>query len=541
MSLSNPSAGDASQVSDVSQYKDHLEGASGSDLAWFFRSSSGNDFTVRLADAAGARDFVIQDSGGSEVATINSDGDLAIDGSFAPGTLLLPSGASVAPTAEGSIAWDSDDDLLKIGTGAGTASFDPASAVVNHSDLGSIGADDHHTRDHAMTGTSDHSATAWRTFYSDGSGNVIELGLGASATVLTSNGSAAAPSWGSVGGSHATDHSDGGSDEVTVENLAATSTDTSRALRPDGSGGLAFSDIAIGDITATADRTFYSNGSGVVTQLVHGTSGYVLTSNGASSAPSWQDPATAVALHASTHIRGATDEVDGDRLDIDWNPATYTPATTPSEVTSSDHLTAHLYGIDQEFHAESHTVASHSDTSGTGAELNTLTGGGDASSLHTHGGPVLLYSNNTQQSTASTSEVDILDITGLSISATHGIRLEFNTRVDNNSAGARTALYGLHVNGTEMIAPGSIQQTSAAGQDNSGNTIFEIPPRSTNYDEGGMYHHINAAGGSVASGGITATNPFPTATVTSLTIRGYVNGADGLAYVNHVRVWEFPD
>ena len=37
-------------------------------------------------------------------------------------------------------------------------------------------------------------------------------------------------------------------------------------------------------------------------------------------------------------------------------------------------------------HNESHTVASHSDTTGTGSELNTLTDGSDASSLHVHDG-----------------------------------------------------------------------------------------------------------------------------------------------------------
>ena len=35
-------------------------------------------------------------------------------------------------------------------------------------------------------------------------------------------------------------------------------------------------------------------------------------------------------------------------------------------------------------HTESHTVASHSDTSGTGAELDTLTDGSDADALHAH-------------------------------------------------------------------------------------------------------------------------------------------------------------
>lgn len=51
--------------------------------------------------------------------------------------------------------------------------------------------------------------------------------------------------------------------------------------------------------------------------------------------------------HDATHIRAGSDEIDGDKLDIDWNPTNYTPATTPTEVDNVDHLTAHLYGIDQ--------------------------------------------------------------------------------------------------------------------------------------------------------------------------------------------------
>ena len=52
-----------------------------------------------------------------------------------------------------------------------------------------------HTRLHTMTSTSDHSATNWMVFYSNGSGQIIELGLGGSGTVLKSNGVADAPTW----------------------------------------------------------------------------------------------------------------------------------------------------------------------------------------------------------------------------------------------------------------------------------------------------------------------------------------------------------
>jgi len=39
--------------------------------------------------------------------------------------------------------------------------------------------------------------------------------------------------------------------------------------------------------------------------------------------------------------------LDGDVIDIDWNPSHYTPNSAPAEASDVDDLTAHLYGIDQ--------------------------------------------------------------------------------------------------------------------------------------------------------------------------------------------------
>lgn len=54
--------------------------------------------------------------------------------------------------------------------------------------------------------------------------------------------------------------------------------------------------------------------------------------------------------HAASHIRAGTDEIDGDKLDIDWNPTNYTPATV-TEADNVDHLAAHLKGIDNKLAA----------------------------------------------------------------------------------------------------------------------------------------------------------------------------------------------
>jgi hypothetical protein len=72
--------------------------------------------------------------------------------------------------------------------------------------------------------------------------------------------------------------------------------------------------------------------------------------------------------HASTHLPGGGDEIDGDKLDIDWDPSNYTPSTDPAEVTSADHLTAHLKGIDDQLAAgstdEKIKVSSNDTTAG---------------------------------------------------------------------------------------------------------------------------------------------------------------------------------
>lgn len=55
-----------------------------------------------------------------------------------------------------------------------------------------------HNRSHAITGTDDHTAGNWKVIYSNGSGEISELALSTSGTVLTSNGSSSVPSFTSV-------------------------------------------------------------------------------------------------------------------------------------------------------------------------------------------------------------------------------------------------------------------------------------------------------------------------------------------------------
>lgn len=50
--------------------------------------------------------------------------------------------------------------------------------------------------------------------------------------------------------------------------------------------------------------------------------------------------------HAITHILNGVDEIDGDRIGIDYTPSNYDPDATVPEAGDVDHLAAHLAGID---------------------------------------------------------------------------------------------------------------------------------------------------------------------------------------------------
>lgn len=121
MSMTRVTAGNEASIDDLNQIIDLLQGTSGFTEAFLLRCATSSDFKVRLSDASGARRFEIQDSAGVAQAYVDSDGNLTILGALSiGGGLVLPTSTSPSQTTEGSAAWDSDDDLLKIGTGSGT-------------------------------------------------------------------------------------------------------------------------------------------------------------------------------------------------------------------------------------------------------------------------------------------------------------------------------------------------------------------------------------------------------------------------------------
>jgi hypothetical protein len=120
MTITRVAEGHQASIDDLNQLIDLLEGTSGFTLAFLLRCLAASDFKIRLADNAGARKFIIQDSDGVTVASIDSDGNLVAAGLSLTGAFILPQGTAPVQTAEGSVAWDTDDDVLTVGTGAAT-------------------------------------------------------------------------------------------------------------------------------------------------------------------------------------------------------------------------------------------------------------------------------------------------------------------------------------------------------------------------------------------------------------------------------------
>lgn len=132
---------------------------------------------------------------------------------------------------------------------------------------------------------------------------------------------------------------------VTLNLPATTSLPTSSVLWvKDVSGSAGTNNITINQgsstgIDGSASLVLADNYAGVVLKADQSNNAWVVLA---------QVPASGGGgAHAATHISGGADVIDGDQVDITWSGHTnYTPSTAPTEVTSSNHLTAHLAGID---------------------------------------------------------------------------------------------------------------------------------------------------------------------------------------------------
>jgi len=121
--------------------------------------------------------FYLQDNS-VKLFYVDSTGSVTV-GTWAATAIAVDRGGTGATTAAAA--------RTNLGLAIGT---DVAASSHTHAQL--------HDRSHAITSTSDHTATAWRVFHSNGSGQVVELAFGDSGQALISNGASSAPSFGAV-------------------------------------------------------------------------------------------------------------------------------------------------------------------------------------------------------------------------------------------------------------------------------------------------------------------------------------------------------
>lgn len=148
--------------------------------------------------------------------------------------------------------------------------------------------------------------------------------------------------------------------------------------------------------------------------------------------------------------------------------------------------------------------------------------------------------NTVEVTTASTSAVDLLTISSLSIPVTNGVIIE---GVARKSAGGSWAALGLKVNSTVTVeaanGSGSVWLANTVNQAQDGAFRVEITPRSANYLHGGFSSWLNSVATTFnAMGSITSTAAMPNATITSLTLRGISGFATTTLGVQEVAIYE---
>jgi hypothetical protein len=106
-----------------------------------------------------------------------------------------------------------------------------------------------------------------------------------------------------------------------------------------------------------------------------------------------------LATHMTRHLSGQPDEIDGDRLDIDYTPAYYTQDTTGPLVTTIAHLTAHLRGIDNALTQMSLQQTYENGVAGTAGNivLTSILGRLRFSDMVGPSGPMAVFRNSANQ------------------------------------------------------------------------------------------------------------------------------------------------
>lgn len=161
--------------------------------------------------------------------------------------LKLTSGADITEfSTDGTMGGNSDDAV-------------PTEKAVKTYVDGSV-----HTRSHAMTSTSDHTAGNWKMFASNGSGQVVEIADAVAGYILISNGPAALPSWQAHPGDDIVNDTTpqlGGNLDVNGHSIVSAGAGDI-AITPNTTGDLILDGLKWPQADGTADYVLKTDGAG---------------------------------------------------------------------------------------------------------------------------------------------------------------------------------------------------------------------------------------------------------------------------------------
>ena len=109
VALTNVTAGDTANASDLNQYKEALEGTR--DFAPTIAASAGADITFKLSDAAGSRKMIVENSSGTDSLVISSNGTVT------PTQLVITGSSSPSNTNAGYVQYNNTKNVLVYGNG----------------------------------------------------------------------------------------------------------------------------------------------------------------------------------------------------------------------------------------------------------------------------------------------------------------------------------------------------------------------------------------------------------------------------------------
>ena len=180
-------------------------------------------------------------------------------------------------------------------------------------------------------------------------------------------------------------------------------------------------------------------------------------------------------------------------------------------------------------------------TVGDGTTRKTFKPAGTAGSFE------LVGSNTTEQTTTSTSLVDLVTVTlTRAVLVSEALFVTVNYRKTTGAANA--AYIGLKLNATVIFTPTTtwLGRTTSISQGEAGTSLLWIPPRSANYLVGiqvSYQTHVSATGAkgdsSVISTEMPQSAPMPNASLTSVTITGLTANAAQTLGVKEVKVYAY--